>query len=329
MIDEEDPPIGPEQIQQVTQKIEAAGEHALRFGYVISRVQDIVQIAALFVGSVIILLAAPILFRIPPGDAVWLLVIAVLSAFQIIIAGAILKSIAAEVGVIEGEFIPEAESYFGSPVWLKFPVMIDRSGVELESPIGYRKVEEQLEFFNLFPGDSLQTQVVHAVALWSILTLINWTVISAPYTIGYLDIFFVGDVEIVAIYAENGLNPAYSGFYLIAIPLLLGEISALMIRSTADILGWTGKIQNRLTETVTETFWTKTNIQSIIELVTITIVSLAIVNVLVLSIDSFSPNTPTYSSFLAGLGIVITKHFLDTYITTVGSATGIQDSGSN
>ncbi|WP_237561585.1 hypothetical protein, partial [Halorubrum halophilum] len=62
---------------------------------------------------------------------------------------------------------------------------------------------------------------------------------------------------------------------------------------------------------------TKTNIQTIIELVTIATVSLVVINSLVLSVDSFSPTTPTYASFLAGLGIVITKHFLDTYITTV------------
>lgn len=317
MSDEGDSLIEPEQIQQVAEKIESVGSHALRVRYVISRIQSIAQITALFIGSLIILFAAPIILRIPAGDALWLLVIAILSAFQIIIAGAILKSIAAEAGMIEGEFIPEAESYFTSPVWVNFPVVIDQSGVELESPIGYRKVKEQLEILNLFPGDSLQTQIIHVIALWSILTLINWTVISAPYTIGYLDILFVGDVEIVELYAENGLNPDYSGFYLIAIPLLLGEISALALRSTADVLGWTEEIQDRLTETVTETFWTKTNIQSIIELVTIATVSLVVINSLVLSIDSFSPTTPTYASFLAGLGIVITKHFLDTYITTV------------
>ncbi|WP_154020519.1 hypothetical protein [Halorubrum halophilum] len=262
MSDEGDSLIEPEQIQQVAEKIESVGSHALRVRYVISRIQSIAQVTALFIGSLIILFAAPIILRIPAGDALWLLVIAILSAFQIIIAGAILKSIAAEAGVIEGEFIPEAESYFTSPVWVNFPVVIDQSGVELESPIGYRKVKEQLEILNLFPGDSLQTQTIHVIALWSILTLINWTVISAPYTIGYLDILFVGDVEIVELYAENGLNPDYSGFYLIAIPLLLGEISALAIRSTADVLGWTEEIQDRLTETVTETFWTKGCVES-------------------------------------------------------------------
>jgi len=325
MTDEGDSPITSEKVHSLTQRIETAGEQALRIRYVISRVQDIVMIVVLFVGSLIVLFGAPIIFRISTGDAIWLLSIAVLSAIQIVIGGVILKSIAAEVGVIEGEFVPQAESFLNPPVWLKFPVVVDQSGVELGSPIGYRDVEEQMELLTLFPGESHRTQGLHVLGLWAILTLVNWTVISAPYTVGYLDLLFVGDIEIVSIYAENGLNPEYSGFYLIAIPLLLGEISALAVRSMADILGWIELIQDRLTESVTETFWTKTNIQSLIEIATITCISLIIINLLVVLIDSFSPDAPTYASFLAGLGIVITKHFLDTYITTVGNTTGIQD----
>lgn len=326
---EADSTIDPEKIQQVVEKIESVGDHVLRARYIIHRVKHIALITLLFIGSVIILFGAPIIFRINPGDAILLLGIAILSSIQIIIAGAILKSVAAESGMIEGEFVPEAESFVSSPVWLQFPIVIDRSGFELTSPVGYKRIEEQLEFFNLFPGDSIKTQSAHVTVLWLILTLLNWTVISAPYTIGYLDILFIGTVEIVDLHTQNGLNPAYGSFYLVAVPILLGEISALAIRSTADIRGWTKEFQDKVVETTTETFWTKTNIRSIIEITVLLVVSFAIVNILVLSIDSFSPDGPTYASFLAGLGIVITKHLLDTYITTAENVGMNQETDSN